>query len=109
MILLIPFNPKVSSDQSFTVDIGGSVVSFRMLWNGRDQAWYMDLTSNFGTARSVKLVPNSPLLEGKADMGINGDFYVIRKDAQAPSTIGFFDLGATWGLYWLDQGAINGL
>lgn len=69
----------------------------------------MDAVSSFGAVRSVKVVPNSPLVCGRADMGAEGDFYAVRLKANAPEIIGFFDLGNTWAFLWMDADDIANL
>lgn len=109
MALLIPFSPKQSGDQLFRVDIGGAVVTLRLFWNVRDQAWYMDVQANVAQILSVKLVPRSPLIRGRRNMGVAGDFYVVESKQEAVRPIGFDALGDSWDLYWFAQGEFDGL
>lgn len=109
MALLIPFDPRKSSDQKFKVDLGGAVVSIRIIWNTREKAWFMDVEGSGTPARSVKLVPNSPLLHRIVDLGVEGNFYVLRTDVNAQEPIGFFELGKTWGIYWLSWSELDGI
>ena len=109
MPLLIPFDPLKSSNQRFKVNLGGALVSLRIMWNTRDQAWYMDAEGTGTPANSVKIVPDSPLLHRIVDLGVEGNFYVLRTDVNAALPIGYFDLGKTWGLYWLNWSELDGL
>jgi hypothetical protein len=100
MPLLVPFNPKASADQFMRVDVGGVVLRLRLMWNGRDQAWYMDVVGPAAGIHSLKLVPDSPLIGQKASFGVSGDFVLTKLDINAPARPGYFDVGNTWGLFW---------
>ena len=100
MALLIPFNPRTSANQFMRVDVGGVVLRLRLLWNGRDQAWFLDVVGPSSAISSLKLVPDSRLIGEKADFGISGDFVLSKLDLNAPARPGYYDVGVSWGLFW---------
>jgi len=97
---IIPFDPTLSSYQTFSVNLGDFVASFRLLWNERDGSWYMDVDSDIGKNSSVRLVPDSPLLGRFNRLGYEGDFRCLKTDASATNSLGYDQLGSAYSLVW---------
>lgn len=99
--VLVPIDVTGASCFTQTCVCYGVTFSFRFLWNERDGRFYMDVSTNDGIRRSVRLVPNSPLL-GEKSVTDKGDFYMLSQDSKAaPSNIGYFDYGTVWKLYFV--------
>lgn len=101
-MLEIPFNPKVSSDQSFRVRLGGSIALIRLIWNGRSGFWTMSVSNEAGrTIRGLKVVPYWPLMAEFDGSGpISGDFFVLPLSRPNPNPLDYDTLGSEWGLLW---------
>lgn len=97
---IIPFDPSLSSYQTFSVNLGDFVCSFRLLWNLRDACWFATLTSDAGENDGVRIVPESPLLGKKSNLGYDGDFRCLKFSKKASDAIGYSDLGSSWKLVW---------
>ena len=95
---IIPFDPKLSAYQSFNVNLGDFVCDFRFLWNGRCEAWFVDLTTDLGANNSIRLVESSPLLAKHSHLGFDGDFRVLKFNKFAPDRITYDNLGSDWKL-----------
>jgi hypothetical protein len=104
MAVVVPFKPNSSAYQVFKVNIGGSVVSLRVLWNSRDSAWYMDIDSPVNSVRSLKLVSLAPLVPYAKSLGVHGNFFVLRNSNDAVTPISYHELGKSWVLVWLKEG-----
>jgi len=101
-MIQIPFDPSISANQSFRIDLGGRVVKIELSWNIRDSAWYMDITSDDKAQYSVKLLPNTELLFSRTILGITGNFFVLNEDKNDNAGITFDNLGSSYYLYWCD-------
>mgnify|MGYP003291735085 CR=1 FL=1 len=93
---IIPFYPSISSRQVFSVNLGELVCEFRMAWNSRVESWFCDFKTTTGENNSVRLVENSPLLEGTNRTGLKGDFRVLCFNAMASKNITYDNLGSDW-------------
>lgn len=95
---IIPFDPTLSSIQSFNVNLGELVCDFLLSWNFRDGHWYSDFVTSYGANYSVKLVENSPLLGNANRTSLDGDFRVLKTNRLAKNAITYDNLGTDWKL-----------
>lgn len=93
---VIPFSSKLSSRQKFIVNLGELVCELSMSWNNRASAWFCDFKTSTGENNSVRLVENSPLLEGTNRTGLDGDFRVLKINAMCNDPVTYDNLGADW-------------
>lgn len=103
-MILIPFDPNQSGDQVIRIKLGDQAVTLRLIWNVRDEAWTMNVVGDFGTLKTLKLVPDWPLLRYKeAHATFLGDFIVraLTREVSGQDIIRFEDLGVKWGLLWM--------
>lgn len=103
-MILIPFDPTKSADQTLRIQLGTSqVAELQLVWNVRSEHWVMALQGSFGEVHGLKVVPNWPLLRGRESAsGFEGDFIVRPLTTEVVGkTIGYFDLGVSWGLLYL--------
>lgn len=102
-MILVPFDPAVSSDQILRIAVGGQNAKLRLFWNVRSEHWCMDLSGSFGEVLGLKLVPDWPLLRSRESVStFEGDWIVRALTANLPDqTIRYSDLGVVWGLLWM--------
>ena len=97
---IIPFNPSLSSRQNFTVNLAEQVCSFTMVWNNRAGAWFCDFKTSVGENHSVRLVESSPLLGQVNNLGLSGDFRVLKSNRMGADKIAYGTLGSDWSLVY---------
>lgn len=102
-MILIPFDPKKSADQTLRVQLGSQLAELRFLYNIRARAWFLDLRGSFGEALGLKITPGWPILRGRESASsFEGDFIVQPLTSQVVGQeIGYFDLGVSWGFLWM--------
>lgn len=96
----IPFDPSISSVQSFNVNLGELVCDFLVSWNHRDGHWYSDFVTSYGANYSVKLVENSPLLGAANRTTLAGDFRILKMNRLAEDRISYDNFGSDWLLVY---------
>lgn len=97
---VIPFDPSVSSIQSFNVNLGELVCDFLVSWNYRDGHWYSDFVTSYGANYSVKFVENSPLLGNANRTTLAGDFRILKMNRLAADRIAYDNFGSDWKLVY---------
>lgn len=103
-MILIPFDPMKSADQTLRMQLGDQVVELRLIWNTRSERWSMTVSGSFGTLSGLHLVPDWPLLrEREAATLFEGDFIVRALTAAVSERIGYEELGTVWGLCWMTR------
>lgn len=99
----IPINTKGKAYLTLSCNVGRNSVSFRLLWNERDGAWYCDFESSEGANNGVRLVVNSRLLRSKNHVSTGGDFVILKSEISSTESLGFKNLGDVYRLYYLNQ------
>lgn len=104
-MLKIPFDPKVSANQSFSVTLGGNVLNVDMVWNSASGGWHMSVSDGKRFIRNVPVVNNYPLFSQYRAYGImTGDIIVVPTSVNADeSYTDYAGLGSDYGLYWLND------
>lgn len=95
-MIIIDFDPRVSADQYFSVDVGDDVANIHLRWNERDGHWFADISSSNGEVPSVRIIEKSPLLGQRGgSVKLGGDFRVLafNRDSEA---ITYDNLGSDW-------------
>lgn len=108
-MILVPFEPALSADQELRIMLGDELAVLCLIWNVKAEFWYLDVgnADNSKELTSLKVVPGWPLFDvAAAAAPIAGNFMALRMDEQAGNSIGYYDLGARWGLYWMDDSEI---
>ena len=100
-MLLIPFDPSVSSSQEFRVDLGGKVATIDMAWNIRDSAWYMDIKTDTGEQDGIRVSPWTRLILNDDLLGVSGNLFAIKDGNE--DAITYDNLGSDFNLYWFDS------
>lgn len=105
-MLRIPIDTTGTAYITQTVNVGGVSLAIRLLWNGRDGAWYADFESVNGKNSGVKIVPYSNLLGSSNRVLSPGDGLVVLKDElsqanYAGESVGIEELGTAYGLYYV--------
>lgn len=99
--LVVPMDVQSSAYFTQTATLSGQTFTFKFLWNERDKSFYMDVQTNDGVKRSIRLVPGRPLL-GKSQVTDRGDFYLLSEDSKAdPDNIEYSQYGSMWNLFWV--------
>lgn len=99
--LLIQMDVQSSAYFTQTASLSGQTFTFKFLWNERDKSFYMDVQTNDGVKRSIRMVPGRPLL-GNSQVTDRGDFYLLSEDSKAdPDNIEYEQYGKMWNLFWV--------
>lgn len=105
----IPINTDGSSYVTQSVNVGGVSLSMRLLWNGRDSAWYADFESADGKNNGVKLVVNTPLLGNKNRCLVEGDLVLLQSVTDDGHDLGFDNLGTEFSLIYMTKEEVTEL
>ena len=101
---IVPFDPNISADQEFDVQLGGIACRVRLTWNNFSEFWFLTITREGRGLTSLKCVPSWPLFRtNRAFAPIPGDLVIMRGADFADDTILFEDLGSRWNLVYLDE------
>lgn len=105
MAQLIPIYLETSSDFVETVSLDGVIYELRITWNVRNDTAHLSLTENdedAGAVKSVKVVPNWPLLRQlKGQLKMSGDLIVLKEDAAIGDEITYDNFGNGYNLYYV--------
>ncbi|MFA6910729.1 MAG: hypothetical protein WCQ59_06335 [Candidatus Cloacimonadaceae bacterium] len=106
---VIPFDPSVSADQQFRIQLGDEMVTLRLVYNDRSNFWFITVTNSNGDALdSIKVVPNWPLLNQYVSAKpIEGDLFVFPVVSTTQEPIGYEGLGDAWMLCWASSDEVN--
>ena len=98
----IPFNPEKAADQALQVLVPEvSVLSLRLLWNGREESWHLDVEVGEKAIHGVRLVQGSPLLYNLgASSPLPGDFIVLPA-TRDPGPLSYESLGSSYELFYM--------
>ena len=99
----IPVGTSGSAYVTQSVNVGGVSLSIRLLWNGRDAAWYADLESADGKNNGVKFVVNTPLLANKNRVLKEGDLVILQNVTADDAVLGFDNLGTDFVLMYMTK------
>ncbi len=78
MSVVIPFKDFPSFIQNITLD--NTVLNFKFIWNGRDEAWYMDISDsvNDPILSGIKIVNSWELITRFTDIRLpQGGLFVV--------------------------------
>lgn len=102
-MLQIPVNTNGGSELLQRVNIDGTTLQMRFLWNRTDGRWFADFESVNGKRSGVRIVPNTPLLGSVNPVLKDGDLYVLLDDNMETRGPVFENFGVEWGLYYLSR------
>lgn len=99
----IPIDTDGSAYVTQSVNVGGVSLSMRLLWNGRDSAWYADFESADGKNNGIKFVVNTPLLAHKNRVLKEGDLVIVQTVTVDDAVLGFGNLGTEFSLMYMTK------
>lgn len=97
-MIVIPFDPKISSYQTFEINLGEFVCSIRALWNEVDEHWFFDFTTDLGKRTSIRLIEGANILGKYNGLGYDGNFRLIRTNAMISSKSAYESIGTDYKL-----------
>lgn len=95
----IPFDPSLSANQSFSVNVGDAQVKFTVQWNGRAGAWFCDFATSDGELCGIRLDAGRDLLTDPDLLGLPGNFRLLQFTAMADA-VGYANFGSDWRLVY---------
>lgn len=101
-MLQIPISTGGGNHIAETVNVGGTGLAIRLLWNERDGHWFADFESSLGKNFGIRIIPESPLLKSSNRVLPEGDLVLLRNEASGTEQPGYSNLGTEWGLYYVD-------
>lgn len=106
-MMTIPFNPRISSRQSFSVHLGKALARMSLYWDERSSVWHMSIKGGSGDAvEGVTVVPDWPLLRQYRYKGVvDGD--IIVHSTQGAETITYDGLGSDFVIYYLTRDEVS--
>ncbi len=103
-MIAIPFDAEKSADQEIRFVGAGPSITLRFTWNTFSDAWFCAI----GDAGARRLVPRFIITKSCAGLiGVPGGFMMKKATANAPATIGYYDLGKTWVLCYLTPAEVE--
>lgn len=108
-MVIVPMFQVRSADFLQRIELGGSLVIIRMVWNIRSGFFFLSFTDGVGNELTgLKMVPQWPLLTPhRGSIEFTGDLLLVKTDAGAPLIPSYESLGAGWDLVYLTPAEID--
>lgn len=84
------------------VNIEGTMLSIRLLWNWRDGNWFADFETVNGKRSGIRLVTNSRLLKTHNGVLANGDLVIFKREKSCTEPLGHDNLGTAYILHYVN-------
>lgn len=102
----IPVFTDISSDFVQNIDLEGTNVTIRLVYNTRSEKFFMDLETANSKITGLKLVLEYPIISQYKTIipDILGDFFVLRiSDDEQEKQLTFDNFGKIWSLFYFTQ------
>lgn len=102
---VIPFDPKKSSRQTFSVSLGNTTVRMTFAYNVVSSKWNMTVRKGDGTSvEGIPVVPGYPLLrQYRAYAILDGDIVVTAEGpVESGDRVGYYELGTSYRITYLE-------
>jgi len=100
-VIKIPLATNGGSYLVEKVNIQGTMLSIRLLWNWRDGHWFADFETVNGKRAGIRLVKNSLLLKTHNNLLENGDLVIFKREKTCTEPLGHDNLGTAYVLHFL--------
>jgi hypothetical protein len=99
----LPTFQENSADFSYDIEIENKIISFRFVYNIRNQFWFLNIESGNNEIKGLKIVEGFPLLfTHKAKFpDLEGDFLLMARVENEEFT--YDNFGVAWSLYYLNK------
>lgn len=106
-MIKIPVNTNNGSYLVEKVNIEGTMLNIRLLWNWRDGFWYGDFETVNGKRCGIRLVPNSRLLRSHNNVLENGELAIFKREKTCVEPLNHDNLGKAYILHYLTKADVN--